>query len=233
MNTAGVDGTDSLTLLVLADLHYVGEASHQCPIPTRQAALGLELAQRAIRRTLRHVRPDALVLLGDLVDNGLAPGAQHDMEAIAHALEEFGLPILVAPGNHDVAADLVAHVFGHGRGLHVVNGYPIILLASDYGEDGSTTYREADLALVRDAAAVADRPLIVLQHNPVHPHIAGSYPYNPTNAEAIKACYAEAGVALSLSGHYHAGVPPERVDGVCYAMAPALCEAPFGFLEVR
>jgi hypothetical protein len=47
------------------------------------------------------------------------------------------------------------------------------------------------------------------------------------------AAYREAGVVLSLSGHYHAGQAAHEVDGVIYYTAPALCEAPFRFAHLH
>lgn len=224
---------EPLRLLLLADLHYVGAARHECPIPARHAPLGRELAERAIRKTLRSHRPDAVVLLGDIVDNGLAAGAEADLAALHDTLCQFDVPLLVVPGNHDGHAQRVFDIFRDHPGLHEIKGHRLVTIAEHYGEGDVTRHSEADLALVRRTAAAAPRaPLIVLQHNPIHPAIESSYPYNPANAQAIQACYAAAGVALSLSGHYHPGFPLERVDGVGYLTAPALCEEPFRFLEV-
>ena len=226
--------TPSLDLLVLADLHYVGQADHVCPVARRRATLGRELAERAVRRALRHTRPDAVVLLGDLVDHGLAAGADADLAAIRDALAAFGLPVLVAPGNHDGPADRLLALFGGRCGVRHLGGYQLVTVAAAYGQGDVSRHPAEALACVAEAARAApERPVVVLQHNPVHPHIESAYPYNPTNAEAAMRGYAEAGVVLSLSGHYHAGCPPETVGGVCHATAPALCEAPFRFLEVR
>ena len=237
-NRAGIvidnHGTTALDLLVLADLHYVGQADHHCPIPERNAHLGMELAERAVRRALRQFRPDAIVLLGDLLDNGRAVGAADDLLAIHNTLEQFGIPILVVPGNHDGPADRLMAVFDDHPGPHEIKGYQIITIAASYDADDVTRHPDADLALVaRTAATVPDQPIVVLQHNPIHPRIESSYPYNPSNAAVAKRWYAASNVALSLSGHYHPGIAPETLDGVSYATAPALCEAPFRFLHVR
>ena len=71
-----MNGRDNLDLVVMADLHYVGRAERICPIPERNAPLGKELLRRALRRLELSSPPDALVLIGDLVDDGEAPGAE-------------------------------------------------------------------------------------------------------------------------------------------------------------
>ena len=227
-------GAPALDLLVLADLHYVAHAAHACPVPARKARFALEAAERAVRRALREAEPDAIVLLGDLVDNGMADGADDDLIALRDKLRPYGVPILVVPGNHDGEADRLMGIFGNAPGPHHLGGCQVVTIVAPYEAGDVTRHPDDALALVTQAAADApDKPLVVLQHNPVHPAIESTYPYNPANAEAVMRCYADAGVVLSLSGHYHPGIPPETVGGVCYATAPALCEAPFRFLRVR
>jgi len=223
-----------LDLLVLADLHYVGEADHRCPIPERNAWFGKELAERAMRRAVRQGRPDAIALMGDLVDNGLADRAEEDLAAIAQALAQFQIPILVVPGNHDGPVERILGIFGDRLGVHELGGYQLITLASAYDELDRTAFTESDLALgARATEAAPGKPVVVLHHDPVHPPIDDAYPYNPTNADAIKWRYAEAGVLASIGGHFHAGLPPESLGGVTYVTAPALCEAPFRFLRIH
>lgn len=40
------------------------------------------------------------------------------------------------------------------------------------------------------------------------------------------------GIGVSISGHYHAGLDVIKTDHAHFLMAPALCESPFGFLEI-
>ena len=77
-----------------------------------------------------------------------------------------------------------------------------------------------------------DEPTIALQHNPVHPEIESTYPYNLTNASEVMRAYEHANVMLSISAHYHPGLAPEAVNGVHYLTCPALCEAPMRFARV-
>jgi histidinol phosphatase-like PHP family hydrolase len=222
-----------LRLLVVTDLHYVKAAENGCTLPERRCALGRVLLRKTLLR-LKHdgVKPDVLILLGDLVDNGAAAGAREDMAELAEEARQAGIPVLALPGNHDRGAGFAEH-FDCAPGLHEIGGYGFLIFNDNFGPDDVTTRREEDLALPgRVAAERPDLPLVALQHNPLHPAIANAYPYLPVNTEAILRSYEEAGVVLSLSGHYHAGQPASRLGTVTYGAAPALCEDPFRFWEV-
>ncbi|MBM3499063.1 MAG: hypothetical protein FJX74_10385 [Armatimonadetes bacterium] len=222
-----------LELLLIADVHYVREAEHVCPIPARHAALGLELLRRVRLRAARGPRLDAVVLMGDLVDNGDAAGAECDLAALAEETAKLGVTTLVVPGNHDGPTERVLRLFGDAPGVHRVAGYQLITFADAYAPDDRAARLPADLHLLAEAAADRpDEPIVALQHSPIHPSIAGEYPYNLTNAGEVMAAYRQAGVRLSLSAHYHPGLAPQPVDGVWYATCPALCEAPWRFIRV-
>jgi hypothetical protein len=92
----------------------------------------------------------------------------------------------------------------------------------------------SDLARRRPLVALQHNPLYVpVQHNPLYVPGQHDYPYALANASAALDGYREAGVVLSLSGHYHPGQPLYEVRGVpCYTV-PAACERPFRFAHVR
>jgi len=231
MAADGVRGT--LELVVISDVHYVREAQHTCPIPQRQADLGRELVHRVRLRVARAEPVDAVVLMGDLVDNGEAPGAERDLEALAEEARKFDVPIIVVPGNHDGTAERLLRLFGDHAGVHRLKGYQLITFADAYEANDEATRSPEDLGLVASASRDhPDEPIIALQHNPVHPRIESAYPYNLTNAAAVMRAYGQAHVTLSLSAHYHPGLAPEEVNGVSYATCPALCEAPMRFARV-
>jgi histidinol phosphatase-like PHP family hydrolase len=226
----------TLELLLIADVHLVREARHECPIPARNAGLGLELVRRARLRAQRERRIDAVMLMGDLVDNGEAVDADRDLRALTEEIGKSEAPAIVVPGNHDGSAERLLRLFGDQAGVHRVNGYQLITCVDEYGPTDEATRSRAGLQLVTAAAEQRpDEPIIVLQHNPVHPPIESSYPYNLTNAAEVMGAYERAGVLLSISAHYHPGLAPEGVNGVQYVTCPALCEAPFRFarLSVR
>ena len=91
-----------MDILVLTDLHYTEQARHACPTPARKSSLGLDLARKALARLRAdEIEPHLILLLGDLVDNGDAPGARRDLERLAGAILSTGIRTLAIPGNHD------------------------------------------------------------------------------------------------------------------------------------
>jgi len=226
--------TDDLDLLIITDLHYVNKAKHTCAVETRKASLGLELTQRALRWATRRVDADAIVLLGDLVDNGLAEDADLDWRDMAEEIRQFEKPVMCVPGNHDFRPEQVLEIFGDQAGAHGLKGCQIVTFVDRYDEGDHATRGPDALAMLRRVRADnPDARLIALQHNPIHPHIESSYPYHLTDNPEVMRTYSECGVTLSISGHYHPGQPLSESGGVRYLTAPALTESPFRLLHVR
>jgi histidinol phosphatase-like PHP family hydrolase/predicted phosphodiesterase len=224
-----------LDLLVVSDLHYVCRADHVCGIETRKSSLGPVLLRKAVQR-MHHMKNkvDLVVLLGDMVDNGLADRAEDDLAEIAHCLRQLDIPFLCLPGNHDGDASRFASTFACDPGLHEICGYGFLVFHDQVGEGDVTTRPAEELALPQKVRALhPDMPLVALQHNPLHPNIESTYPYMPTNTAEILETYATADVTLSLSGHYHPGQAAHRVNKTTCYTVPALCEAPFRFAHVR
>jgi len=225
---------NELDLVILGDLHYIGRAQHTCPLPERNASLGPELVRRAVRQAMIESEPDAIVLMGDLVDNGDAEGADEDLRALRAALPEDGIPILVIPGNHDGDPQRLFSIFNDTPGVHAINGCPVVTFADAYDADDRCTRAQDALGILAEASRrCPDRQIVVLQHSPIHPPIESSYPYTLANAGDVMRAYAASGVILSVSAHYHSGQALSHAGGVGYVTAPALCQRPFRFLRVR
>jgi histidinol phosphatase-like PHP family hydrolase len=225
----------ALDVLVLADLHYTAHARHACPIPQRQSTLARILVRKALGRLRQEgVTPGLIVLLGDLVDDGDAPGAGRDLTELAGELMRTGIPVLAVPGNHDGDPEALSRTFGCRPGLHEIGGYGFLVF-HDRRVAGDIFARPDDALSwpARHAAANPERPLIALQHNPLHPAIVANYPYMLANGDAVLRAYRDANVLLSLSGHYHAGQSLHTVDGTQYQTVPALAESPYTFTHVR
>jgi predicted MPP superfamily phosphohydrolase len=69
----------SLNMLVLTDIHYVGVADHVCSIEREENQTGARADSKGYINRMDKDQIDLVLLLGDLVDNGLAPGAEADM----------------------------------------------------------------------------------------------------------------------------------------------------------
>ena len=97
-------------ILFATDLHYLSPSlTDEGPCFQRLVESGdgklpersKELLEELIRVT-RDVHPDALVLGGDLTYNGEKQSLEEVCEALLPLWEE-GIPVLVIPGNHDIA----------------------------------------------------------------------------------------------------------------------------------
>jgi hypothetical protein len=221
--------------LIVSDLHYVNEADHVCPLPKRRAGLALDLLGRAFDGLRADgVDPDVAIILGDVVDNGLADGAERDLAAVAEAMRAWGVPVLAVPGNHDGDPVRMAGLFGCPPGLHEVGGYGFLVFHDEVGAGDVTVRSREGLSLPGQvAAAHPDLPLVALQHNPLHPPIEREYPYLLDNADQALTSYSNSGVILSVSGHYHNGQPAHQVGDGTYLTVAALCEEPFRYVHVQ
>jgi histidinol phosphatase-like PHP family hydrolase len=217
-------------LLLIADSHAYTSPQEESP-PPRQSLGGAELVVRAIQATRAGGDIDAIILLGDLLNDGLQGASEQTLGQLKAALDKFAanVPLLVVPGNHDGPADRILRVFGQTPGARQIGPYRFYLFVDRYGEGDFATRSGIERAAFLKWAEQPGGPIVAIQHNPMNPLIAGDYPYMLTNREQVMEDYEKAGVLLSLSGHFHEGQPLSRASGVNYYTCPALCEEPFGF----
>jgi len=221
-----------LELLLIADLHYLHHAQHIQTNESRESALALDLLKRVIEVEQQRPRPDAVILLGDLVDHGGAPEVEKDVQELADVLTATGLPVLSVRGNHDVSADVIATALNTQYGPTTLADYQLVTFADTYTDQVSRR-TDSELAMIRDLARNQPcRPILVFQHAIIHPPIESSYPYNYANGDQIMAAYSQAGVIASVSGHLHRGNDLTVVDGVGYFVCPALCEYPHRYARL-
>ena len=150
-------------LLQFTDLHWFADpATEYRGCDTR----------RSFGRVLDAARPrlpaDALLLSGDLVDDGSPAG----YAALADLLAPLGVPALCIPGNHDAPTALAAlSGRAHMRvgGQHRLGAWLICLLNSFITDDARGRIDAAQLAtLDRALAREPARPaLIALHHHPM------------------------------------------------------------------
>jgi len=215
-----------LTLLVASDFHYSRGTDRMSP-----SALGPEWVRRIALDAQADGSPDAFVLLGDLAEDGSSPLAERDLAAMAAAVREVGLPAIVVPGNHDGDAGRCLRIFGDHAGAHEVKGYNLFSVVDSYDEEGR--WRRSADALDALGRAGSRAPLILLQHPILFPDVdCSEYPYLAENAEEVRQACSRAGVFLSISGHYHEGVPLTRYDGVWYLTCGAVVRPPHRYYLV-
>ncbi len=235
-----MDNSPKIRLLILADIHHApdellasdGSAEFPC-------ISGCELSRRAIEDAKNRGGFDYIILPGDLLNDGTAANAEQLLmelkEQIISAAPDT--PILVVPGNHDGDPERLLAIFKNEPGLHEVSisgcvSYRIVTFADHYTEDNYCTRSSRDREFLLRLAEREGPPIIVIQHGCIYPHIESDYPFRLTNSEQLMQDYAQAGVLLSISGHYHVGQPMSIAGGVRYFTASALCSAPFQYTIV-
>ncbi len=216
-----------MRIAVLADIHL----ADGCPLPERNADIADILLRRTVHRLNRLIRPDLTLVLGDLINDGERVDAVEKLERLRETLSLLEGPAIVLPGNHDLPLDRFHQVFPPPPDWLDVGGVRFLPCIDAEAPGYNATRRENDLERMRQARANHAGPIVVLHHVPLFPPGAGDCPYNYTNADAVIAAMRESGIGLALGGHYHRGFELER-DGITYLCCPALCEAPFTFLEV-
>lgn len=223
------------TLLALSDLHYTGLARQTLqPAMTRGELARVLLKKVFLRLEHLSIKPDLVVVLGDLVADGKDREADHDLIALYSELTRTGIPFLVVPGNHDRGSERFNDLFDVSPGLHTYGDYGFIVFDDTYEESHTTTRTEQALKLTeRIAKENPNLPLIALQHAPIYPPIKSLYPYRPTNVAEIMESFQKSGIVLSLSGHYHKGQSLRINEDVYYHTVPSLVEEPYSFSLIK
>lgn len=214
-----------IRIAVLTDVHHGGTG----PLAQRRGEIADILLLRAVHRLNRLIRPDVVVVLGDLLDDGDADGAHERLVELRAILDLLTAPTLVLPGNHDGDPEAFYRVFARPPDVVDIAGARFLPFVDPEAPGYNATRRAPDLERFRQARCGHTGPIVALQHVCLVPPQHVDVPYNYTNAPAIIAAMAAAGVTLSISGHHHAGSPLIRTEATSFVTAPALCEAPFRF----
>jgi len=215
-------------IVVLSDLHYTGE-----PI-TDEKRHGVAdlLLRRAVLRINRMIRPDLTLLMGDLVNDGADPGAPSLWRRLREIADKLESPYLALPGNHDGDPEPFYQVFDRPPEHYDLSGVRFVSFVDPEEPNWNARRTEADLERITAARQGHAGPLVCLQHTSLFPPGASDCPYSFINADDVVTRMRQAGVTLSISGHYHVGVPLIQSGELAFAICPALCEPPFDFLEI-
>ncbi len=223
-------GKMNLKLAVITDLHY----SHidNSALPRRKGHLADVLLERAVQRLNRAIKPDITVFLGDLLDDGAAADAQNLREQLCRIMLKLDSHLLVLPGNHDGNIDGFYQDFPEASPVTDIKGHRLLTFIDPEAPGYNAYRRSCDLEKMQTASKGFDGPVISLQHTSLFPPGASDCPYNYTNVAEVLVAMKNAGVNISMSGHYHDGAGIIRDQGMEYILAPALCESPFIFYEI-
>ena len=190
------------------------------------------LLERVVHRLNRWVKPDVVVILGDLVDAGESAEAPALWQRLREVSDRLECPSLVLPGNHDRDPKVFYRYFPDPGPVVEVGAVRFLVFLDPEAPGWNAQRTPADLARMAAARGHAG-PVVMLQHCSLLPEGTSDCPYHYTNAAQILAGMREHGIALAISGHYHPGVDLVQGEAGSFVVAPALCEPPFAFLEVE
>ena len=217
----------AINLVQLTDLHLRPEG-----MPAYRVAETNMLTERAMRAVANlRPKPDAIVVSGDLTDNGLI----EEYRMLAGMLRRYlaGTPVYLIPGNHDRRETLRAELAGWpGVGAdpefvqYAVDELPVRLVMLDtvVPGHGHGLLCERRLAWLEETlAAVPHKPtMIVMHHPPFVCGIAHMDAINLRNSETFAAVVARhPQVERILCGHHHRPVTA-RVAHAIASIAPSV-----------
>lgn len=158
------------------------------------------------------VAPDLVVCTGDLGDRG-HPASYRRLNAMLRGL---GVPTVVLPGNHDLAAELEAHLPG-GNVVTAPTARTYGSWTFAFARTGNTEWGELggeQVGALGDALEQASaRHVFVWLHHPPVPVHEGALADADFLADDLRALHARVPLAGMAAGHVHASVTT-RLDDV-------------------
>ena len=217
-------------IVVLADSHFDLKKNVACP--ERHGEIADILLLRAIHKLNRFIKPNVVIFLGDLIDNGKSPGAYELLGRLRRIVNIIKSPTIVILGNHDGDPDEFYKIFDKPDYFVDINDVRFATFL-DPGEPGCNARRlPQSLKRMEEARADWQGPIVTLQHVPLFPEGMSDCPYNYTNSAEVISLMKKHGIKLAISGHIHRGMDLVKSGNAAFVAAPSICESPFGFLEI-
>ena len=218
----------SIRIAVITDLH-----ASLAPVGSRQGQYADIFLLRAVQRLNRHIKPDVVLVLGDLVDDPDDPSIASRYSSFCYTLALLDAPYIVIPGNHDLPASQFYQYLPTPDPFIDIKGFRFIIFPNDPEMPDCNAYRSAeDLERMSEAKRSFSGPMVTVQHVSLAPPDK-AIPYNYTNADEIIDCMKMNDIFLSISGHYHRGYELLNYDSLNFVTGAALCEDPFSFCLIE
>ena len=232
----GTSGSPALVLGVVTDLHF-GPAAYFGGKLRKLTHRAEELLD-GVMTELRVVAPDAIVNLGDDIEDESFETDLARYRLCQDILKRGGAPIINVAGNHDTVhlgrAELMA-TWGERGALHRsfdLGGVHIVVLHSVERKDLDVTIGQDQLTWLEEDLARTQLPVLVLCHHPLSeqdfddsrwfakaPHLA-----LVKNRQDVRDVLRESGkVRLVLNGHVHRN-HFDLVDGLPFVTLQSLVE---------
>lgn len=146
----------------------------------------------------RPVRPDVVVLTGDLCQAGDSAAYPALADAVADLQARLGCPVLAVPGNHD-RLELFAAAFGSVREL-TVRGFRLVGLDTS---SGRLSHDELDRLKDILAQPAPRGTVLAMHHPPIAAAAAALVGRELADPERLAEVIAGSDVRMILAGHFH------------------------------
>lgn len=231
MNTAAP--ADILKIAVITDFHFPGKSSPAAD-SARRSNLAGPLLRRAIERFNGFIKPDVVLILGDLLEAGDTTQGPEDLVEVKRLLDAIEAPMIVLPGNHDPEVDEFYAIIAPPP-LHLdVKGYRIIPFRDCLAfADWSGMRSREDIERLAELSRGFEGRVISCQHMSLHPPGTADIDFNLRNADEVIRGMLDAGVLLSVGGHFHRGAPLLEHSGCSFLTTPTMCQHPFYYQVIE
>jgi 3',5'-cyclic-AMP phosphodiesterase len=226
-----MDNGGTYTLIHFTDVHAVADGlllkDHVDTVGTLATGLAAVVASgRAI---------DAIVVSGDIADDGDDASYRRVADLLEPTARELGAAVVVAMGNHDLRSSLREGLAGEEPGTgsydHAVRfgGLRVITLDSTVPGEAHGELEDGQLDWLRRelATAAPDGSLLVLHHPPIPSALPMMNAIGLREPERLAEVLAGSDVRLVLAGHTHsatagsvAGIPVWVGPASAYALDP-------------
>jgi hypothetical protein len=218
----------SFKIVAIADLHY-GCVSH----PGRQGKFSHVFALRTVHRLNETIKPGAVLLMGDLIDDPAADDATARLTELKAIFDLLQCPTIAIPGNHDPVPDHFYDVFERPESIVDIGPVRFSSFLDPEEPEWNACRMQPELdrmASIRDDGFSG--PVVALQHATAVPPGTTDCCFNYVNMDEVMAGMQAGQVTLTVGGHYHPGTALVREQDSAYLGVPAMCEAPFKFTEI-
>ena len=194
-----IQAMEKIRILQLSDIHLLANPD--------DAILGVrpDSALQVIISDIEtsHIDPDLVVLTGDLSDDGLP----ESYERLCKVFENWTVPIVAIPGNHDKLANMQISFEGSKIRLQsevAVSGWIIALINSQTPNEAYGSVSPEDLAQLESTLSKADgkQCLIALHHTPI-PSCSFDVCQLKHSHEFLGTLSKHTNVKLVIAGHTH------------------------------
>lgn len=200
------DDSARRTLVQISDIHVLAEGlQHGCV----DTLANLELVLRRVENS--GLRPDLLLLTGDLTDRGEPQAYRLLRRRVEASSEMLGAPVLYLPGNHDERATFRVEILDEAPSDEPIDqvawcgGLRIVAMDSTVpGEDGGELRPEQlDWLAEQLAVPAVEGTVLAMHHPPVPSPIASMNRIALRHPEQLSEVIAGSDVRIVLAGHNH------------------------------